>query len=367
MFEKVNQARSERIQQSQKKRKWWVYALVFVLVMAVSITGYAYYNLSKGYDADTRDGQKDIDMKSEPFTILFIGVDQYSSKEEKSRGIRTDVLMLAAVNPKTKSIKLVSIPRDTYVSIPNTDGHKDKINSASFWAQRKDLNPMKNSKEAVQNLLGINVDYYAKINFIGFSKLVDAVGGVDVEVPFDFKIETFGNKTIKFKKGPMHLTGTEALPYVRMRYDDPQNDAGRNARQQDVVSKVVDKLTDPTNITKIPQILKIVGDNISYDIPVSDFVTLANTWKDIPRQNMETIQWDKQRGLLEDYISLNGVSRNFVYKLTEKERTRVSNLLKQQLEIPIDEPTEDSEGSSSSDEEESSSKNSSSSKSSSES
>lgn len=343
MYERSHTARTQRIRKSNKnKRKKWIKnSLIILTLLLVGFGGYFWYNLAKGYDDETRNGKKDIDMKSEPFTVLFVGVDQYSSKEEKE-GIRTDVLMLAAVNPKTKSVKLVSIPRDTYTTIPNTNGHKDKINSASFWAQRKKINPMLNAKLAVENLLHVPVDYYAKINFIGFTKLVDAVGGVDVNVPFDFKIATFGNRVISFQKGPMHLNGIQALPYVRMRYQDPENDAGRNKRQQEVVSQVIDKLTSPIYIHKIPEVLDIIGDNISYDIKVGDFVTLANTWRKIPKENIETIQFDKQHGLIEDYIPLNGLSRNFVYKLTDKERIRISNILRQQLELPLEQTSDDS-------------------------
>lgn len=337
MKDKVKEARSQRIKkrQQQRRKRWLLGSLITFGSIIIGLILFLVFNLYKGFDFSSRDGQRDVDIKTEPFTILFVGTDQYDTDDEKSKGYRTDVLMLTAINPKNRSIKLLSIPRDLYTTIPNTDGHRDKINTASFWGQQKGIPPMKNTKKAVEELFDIPVDYYAKINFKGFIEIVNAVGGVDVNVKKDFQTTTFGGKTVYFQKGPMHLTGEEALPYVRMRKDDV-NESGRNERQQEVISQVIDRLTAPQNIHKIPEIIAILGDNISYDIKINDTITLANTWKRIPKENMEIIQFDRQNGLLEDYITLNGVRRNFVYKLTEEERLRVSNLLKQQLEIPIE-------------------------------
>lgn len=343
----TNLRRSDRIK--KKSRKWWLISILSITGLIAGILIHVGFNLYKGYDSETREGKKDIDMKTQPFTILFIGVDQYNAEEEETEGYRTDVLMLAAINPKTKSIKLISIPRDTYTTIPNTNGHKDKINTAAFWAKRKDINPMKNTKEAVEELLDIPVDYYAKINFRGFIDIVNAVDGVDVNVEKDFKIATFGGEIIEFKKGPMHLRGKQALPYVRMRKDDI-NESGRNKRQQEVIAQVVDKITDPSKIHKLPEIIEILGDNISYDIEISDFATLANTWREIPKENMETVQFDRVNGLIEDEVYLNGVHNNFIYRLTEEERTRISNIFKKHLEIPITEENSEEEESPTSDE-----------------
>lgn len=333
----------ETQKQSPNPRPWkkWVFRIsLIVLCLFVGIVSYIGYSIwgavSKGQlqQKISKHREKKINIKKDPFTILLIGVDQYSSKEEAEE-LRTDVLMVASINPKTNSIKLVSIPRDTLAEIANTKGYRTKINAAAYWGKRKGYDPIENVRETVENFLGgVPIDYYAKINFKGFIDIVDAVGGVDVNVPLDFKISTFGNKVFTFKTGPMHLTGEQALPYVRMRKKDPLGDFGRQKRQQEVISQILDRMVSFNSITKLEEISNAVGNNLSYTIPTSEFFTLMKIYQQIPKENIETlqIQTTPQR--------INGGSYEIVSK---KERLRINQILKDHLSIKNNSSIEEKE------------------------
>jgi LCP family protein required for cell wall assembly len=330
MMERVDQSRKKRV--NHKKRKKWVlrvslFSLVAILIVGIYFVGTLWGALTQGHDTDQEKSKfrnQEVDINKDPFTVLFIGTDQFDSKAEKET-YRTDVLMVAAVNPQKKTIKLVNIPRDTYATIANTDGFKTKINSAAYWGKKKGKNPIQNTRETVETLLyGVPIDYYVKINFKGFIDIVNAVGGIDVNVPMTFRISTF-DRVVQFNKGPMHLSGEEALPYVRMRKEDPMGDHGRNKRQQEVVNKVLDKIVSFNSVSNFTQITSAVGNNLSYSIDPSEFLSLAQIYKNTPKQNLETLT-----AKVEDK-KVDGVWYSF---MQEEERKRISKLLKENLGLP---------------------------------
>lgn len=323
-------SKSSAIKPSSRGKKWLIRSVTIIFCLFLGVVGYIGYNIwgavNKGQLAQkpSKHRDKPVEIKTDPFTILFIGVDQYSVQEETEE-LRTDVLMVASINPNNNSVKLISIPRDTLTEIANTNGYKTKINASAYWGKRKGYDPIENVRETVENFLGgIPIDYYAKINFRGFIDLVNAVGGVDVHVPFDFTTSTFGNKRITFKEGPAHLTGEEALPYVRMRKNDPQGDFGRNKRQQEVIANLLDRIVSFQSLTKIDEISDAVGNNLSYTVPASEFMTLMRIYQRIPKENIEILELKTRSE------RINGAAFEIV---SEKERERVSRILKAHLEI----------------------------------
>ncbi|GAA3319168.1 hypothetical protein GCM10020331_024960 [Ectobacillus funiculus] len=143
---------------------------------------------------------------------------------------RSDTLLVITLNPRTKSMKMVSIPRDTYTEIVGK-GKSDKINHAYAFGG------IDMSVNTVENFLNIPIDYYIEVNMAGFKDIVDAVGGVDVVNDLDF----FHSLVIIFAKGPIHLNGEEALVYSRMRKQDPRGDFGRQMRQRQIIKAVIQK------------------------------------------------------------------------------------------------------------------------------
>lgn len=331
MMERVEHSRKKRV--NHKKRKKWVlrislFSLVAILIVGIYFVGTIWGALTKGHDTDQEKSKfrtQEVDINKDPFTVLFIGTDQFDTKTEEADAYRTDVLMVAAVNPQKKTIKLVNIPRDTYATIAQTDGFKTKINSAAFWGKKKGVNPIQNTRETVETLLyGVPIDYYVKINFKGFIDIVNAVGGVDVNVPMTFRISTF-DRVVQFNKGPMHLNGEEALPYVRMRKQDPQGDHGRNKRQQEVINKILDKIVSFNSISNFSKITDAVGNNLTYSINPDEFLSLATIYKNTPKSSIETLI-----AKVEDK-KVDGVWYSF---MKEEERKRISKILKENLGLP---------------------------------
>lgn len=239
---------------------------------------------------------------------------------------RPDVLMLAAVNPSEKSIKLVSIPRDLYVEIANTDGAKDKINASAAYGYRKGIDPILNVRETIENLFNIPIDYYAKVNFQGFMDIVDLLGGVDVNVAFPFHMRAIGGEMVYFKKGPAHLNGHQALAYVRMRHDDPNGDAGRNVRQREVIQILVDKLVSFDTVPRFIELVTTVSNNFQHSFAFSEIPTLARTYNESKHHVTEvTLNTTPGRKFL------GGVNA-YIEKISEKEQQHISTLLQNQID-----------------------------------
>ncbi|WP_155286606.1 LCP family protein [Lacticaseibacillus zhaodongensis] len=202
--------------------------------------------------------------KGKPVAYLLLGTDT-GALGRTYKG-RTDTIIVTVINPKTKTTTMVSIPRDTKISL---DGATIKINAAYEYGNAK------GSIKAVEKLLDINIDGYMLINMGGLEKLVNAVGGVDVTSPLTF---TYSGKS--FTKGQRyHLNGSDALKFSRMRYDDPDGDYGRQRRQQLVIGSVITKLKDnPATVTS-GSFLNAVSDNVRTDVSLSSIKNLASKYR----------------------------------------------------------------------------------------
>ncbi|TCP69653.1 LCP family protein [Baia soyae] len=323
--------RSEQRAARRKKRNRILFVFLALFALIGSFYIYQMWNaLAKGHDSNATKSdlrQKQVEIGKEPFTVLLMGVDSRTAKGEKESW-RSDVLMIAAINPEKKSASIVSIPRDTRTTIAHTNGWKDKINSAATWGREKGVDPVANVRLTVESFLeSVPIDYYAKINFQGFMDVVDQLNGVDVDVKRAFTYHSFNDKILNFRLGPMHLNGEEALAYVRMRKQDPEGDHGRNRRQQEVINQLLDKLTGVQVLTQFTSLTEIVGNNFSYSFSPSEIPTLANIYRSIPKESLKhiTIEAPSER--------INGIWYDLV---SQKERDRVSNLLKKELDLPYD-------------------------------
>ncbi|WP_044640636.1 LCP family protein [Risungbinella massiliensis] len=332
--------RVDRLEEKKQKRKKWFRILAIIGILLLLFLGYVGYNLyqafGKGQDnsigkSDMRD--QEVQPKETPFAVLLMGVDQIEAADEKKDGWRPDVLMVAAVNPKTKSVKMVSIPRDTLVTIGKTGG-KDKINSAAAYGRKKG-NEIEVIRQTVENFLQIPIDYYVKINYQGFVDIVDAVNGVDVQVEYPFRGPAI-HQHISFQEGPAHLNGMQALAYVRQRKDshNTTGDHDRNKRQQEVLADLTDKLVSVVGISKFPKITESVGNNFSYNLTLSDLLSIGAVYKSIPKANIEsyTIKTTPQQ--------YDSRGRVVWWEIASKEeRERVQTMLQTQLEWQEDSTT----------------------------
>ncbi|MDK2821294.1 MAG: polyisoprenyl-teichoic acid--peptidoglycan teichoic acid transferase [Clostridia bacterium] len=203
-----------------------------------------------------------------PETILLIGVDQRNPNEP----CRSDTIMLVALDPGKQQVDLISIPRDTRVKIPGY-GY-DKINAAHAYGGKEGPELL---MDTINNLLGIKVDKYVKVNFQGFQKIIDILGGVDINVD---KRMYYPQENIDLYPGPQHLNGYDALAYVRYRYD-PEGDITRVGRQQKFIKALVDQTLQLSTIPKIPQLVSQISKEVDTNLSVKEMLTLALSMKDI--------------------------------------------------------------------------------------
>ncbi len=230
---------------------------------------------------------KNID---EPFTMLLIGIDSTADGIQNADSFNGDSLMVLTFNPKTMTATMLSIPRDTYVPIacfPN------KIENKITHSASRGTSCVINT---IQNLLDIKIDYYMKINFTGLVELVDAVGGVEVDVPYSFCEQNskrkFGNSTIYVKEGLRTLNGEEALALSRNRKNNYEycskewtkgnrSDFVRAENQQKVVQGILNKVKGYTSINKIEELLKIVSKNLDTNMSEKTIFSFYNIAKDV--------------------------------------------------------------------------------------
>lgn len=299
----------ERQARRQKKRKWKKRIMIFclfILLLASGAAFYVYHSVNKALDgeslnSDKRAGNLDFGQK-EGFTVLLLGVD----KREGDRG-RSDTMILASV--QQDSVKMLSIPRDTRVEIAEK-GMEDKINHAYAFGG------VSMAAKTVEEFLDVPVDYYVDLNMEGLESLVDAVGGVDVDSPFTF---SYGGD--HFTKGTVHLTGSEALNYARMRYEDPKGDFGRQERQRQVIQAVIKKGTEPQTVLKYGSILGAVGSNVQTNLSLGDIIAIQRNYGSARnRIESETIDGSGEE--------IGGV---YYYIVPEQERDRLSEEMKEHL------------------------------------
>lgn len=223
-----------------------------------------------------------VNLNKERVNILLLGTDKRLSEQGPSR---TDTMIVVTVDPGTKTAGMLSIPRDLWVPIP---GHSEnRINVAHFLGER-DKYPGGGpalAKKTVQYTLGIPVQYYVRINFEGFEKLIDAIGGIQVEVKSAIHDEkypdnNYGYMTVDIPAGLQHMDGKTALQYARARHGS--SDFSRARRQQQVLRAVRDKvLSLNIPLTRIPEMLKLVGDSVQTDLSLSEMYSLAKLAREI--------------------------------------------------------------------------------------
>ena len=226
---------------------------------------------------------------TEPFTILLMGVD---SEKEGIQGstFNGDSLMLITFNPKTLNTTILSIPRDSYVPISCFPGkRKNKITHAAWKGEECMMN-------TIHDLLDVDIDYYVKINFKGVVQLVDALGGVEVDVPYSLceqdSNRAWGSDTVYIEKGHQTLNGEQALAYSRNRHPNPDkcsakwtnynsNDFIRGEHQQEVVAALLNKFKDVKDLNTVYKLLDTISNNMVTNMSTDQILSLYNVFKDI--------------------------------------------------------------------------------------
>lgn len=227
-------------------------------------------------------GKDDTEEKPENKEILFLMMGVDSSDVKKSDGTRTDTMMLFKVNFDTGKIELLSLPRDTRVPVR---GKLDKINHAHAYGG-SDL-----TMQTVRDFLNIDLDYYVKVDYRAVREIVDAIGGVEIDVPQRMKYKDPTSKpplNINIEKGLQVLDGAKAHDFLRYRSGYRDGDIGRVKAQQMFMKELVKQTLKPKNILKLPKLIDTYFDYVETNIPLGMIIKGAGVAAKIDPELMET-------------------------------------------------------------------------------
>ncbi len=238
-----------------------------------------------------------------PVTVLVLGIDERSQEEGPWR---TDTMIVVTLDPVTMQAGALSIPRDLWISIPGYD--ENRINTAHFLGDAFDHpggGPAL-AMETVEYNLGINIDYYVRLNFNGFVRLVDEIGGIDITVPetiddpFYPNDETNGYDPFYIEAGEQHLDGETALKYARTRHTG-HGDFDRARRQQAVMLAILEKVTRPGNLPRLvsraSEIYRTVGNSVQTDFKLDEILALGVLATQVDRDDIRFGVIDEQTTL----------------------------------------------------------------------
>ncbi|KMJ55508.1 transcriptional regulator [Bacillus sp. LL01] len=314
--------RRRKSRNSRMKRGLKIFVLIGLfsfLIAGAAVTYFAFQlaNATSSAQQELERGEKSerrteaVNPTKDNISILFLGVDD----RDGSLVGRTDAMLLATFNRSDSSIKILSIPRDSLVTIPGR-ANRDKINHAHAFGGL-DL-----TVDTVEELLDIPIDYYLKLNFNAFIEIVDAFGGVEIDVPFTFsEQDSFGNHgAVTLNEGTHVLNGEEALAYTRMRKNDPRGDIGRGERQQDVIQALIKKAATFSSISNYDEVFNSIGNHMTTNLSFGNMIALHNYANSI--ESMENLNFEGND------TRLNGV---YYYELDEVSRQTVSRVLRMHL------------------------------------
>ena len=220
---------------------------------------------------------------TEPFTILLMGIDSTDEVLSKNAIANGDTLILITFNPKTLNATMLSIPRDSYVPIACWSGRpENKITHAAAYGNDCMIN-------TIQNYFDTNIDYYAKINFKGLVKLVDAVGGVEVDVPKRLCTDDSSRGgEVCIEAGHQLLNGEQALVFARNRKQLENGDFGRAQHQQEIIKALINKLRTIKDVAKFMDLLNTVSNSLDTNLTTKQILSFYNVGKDIIKNSLSS-------------------------------------------------------------------------------
>ncbi|QYY43519.1 LCP family protein [Aneurinibacillus thermoaerophilus] len=293
----------EKARKAKRKRKWLTIFTIILFIMGGSATA-AYlkfqsfiHNIQDKAELSTKEAgvakAETIYEADKPMSIVLLGKDSRGENEEYGGGL-TDVMILMTLNPETKKITMLSIPRDTRVVIPGeTLDHKINFVYKRGEMMREEAEQKKEEpeetgvslvKKTLESIYGIPVNNYVLIDFEGFRKGIDALGGIEVNVDrrLVYHDPTDGT-SIDLNPGLQTLNGKQALDFVRHRHDDRglkyySTDYERNDRQVAVIQAAMEKMKSFSGIANFFKVLDAVGENVKTDLSLEQMKALAMTF-----------------------------------------------------------------------------------------
>ena len=286
----MNSPRAElerkRVYKKKKKReqdiKRAILAFIILIVLLIGFGAIYLFSFISGLNTENLSGGYAPD-KNQPLNILILGMDIGDAEQSENEAIRrTDTMMVFNYNPNTDKVNIVSIPRDTLIEVD--DAYDAYGNSIPYWKMNAAyaLGGEDEVIKQVQNLLEVDINYIVEINYQAFRSIIDAIGGIEMEIPFDMKYDDDGQDLhIDFKGGEtVLLDGKKAEEFIRWRKNNDgtgfiNGDLGRIENQQKFISKVINKVTSPSIIFDIPDILKAIEQNVVTNMSGGKIVSYA--------------------------------------------------------------------------------------------
>lgn len=264
-----------------KRRVRWGRLFLFIVILFAIVAGCfflgkiafkTFFAPKVPVVAATEDIGKDKTLNRR-INVLLLGIDDGDSDDfGKDAPKRTDAMLMVSFDPDNNEVSLLSIPRDTRVTIPG-QREPDKINAAFAYGG------IKLAKQTVANLLQIPIHYYVLANWQGFIQIIDILGGVDLYVEHNMNYEDpYANLEIHLKQGFQHLNGRQAGEYVRFRHDE-LGDIGRVQRQQKFFKALSSEFFSVENVVKLPSIIEALSKNTETDMDTFTMIRAANSFK----------------------------------------------------------------------------------------
>ncbi len=255
---------------------------------------------------------------------LFVGLDHDPPH-------RSDTVMLAHIDLNTLQSRVLSVPRDLRVQMPS--GGWDKLAHAYVYGRQRDNDGVAWVKQSVEGLLGIEATYYFVIKFDGFVKLVDSVGGVNIDVKKALKYrDRAQDLVIDIPAGEQHMDGEQLLKYVRFRHD-ALGDIGRMQRQQNAIHALIAALKRGRSYTRIPAIIGAMSDTFETNLRLDQIAALARAVPDIQDDYIQSMT------LFSDSTTIDGIS----YQVTDSKSVAEALAFLEDLSPPVETETADEE------------------------
>ncbi len=268
---------------NKKPKRNFLPIIFLVVCFAASALAGALFASSSLFDDNpvkkivNKEKEEELIKAKDKSIILIMGVD----KRKDDVG-RSDTMMIATIDPRLDQATLLSVPRDTRVKIRGR-GY-DKINAAYAYGG------IELAQSTVENFLGINIDHYIQIDTNSFVKIIDAIGGVDIDVEkrmfYEDPWDDNGGLVIDLFPGKQHMDGKTAVTYVR--YRDSEGDIGRVRRQQKFMAACMEKVTSPEIVPRIPKIVREVIEAVDTDMSLRQLLELAGSLKAAAQNGLET-------------------------------------------------------------------------------
>lgn len=296
--------RTKITKEKPKKRilKWFLLSTIIIVLLVSSYGIYTFVQVKSALDHSTvdldRKGDKselrenNITFSKDPISILLIGVEDYAKDTDSGRA---DTQIVVTLDPNSKQIHLVTIPRDTRVRIENAGEYSGihKINAAYTYGDITGYGAVKLQIETVEKLLNIPIDHFVAVNFDGLRDIVNTLGGVTIDVKEGFwEKNIYDNSKIEFKKGKTLLNGEESLAFVRMRKRDVNATYSRDERQRQFLKAVINQAMSAKTIFKVGQISDILGKNVETDLSAKDIFALQKQYSELKNPSISTLEID---------------------------------------------------------------------------